>query len=96
MSNFLEHEGIPQHINLNMVASPKLIKLFCHASLCFPTPLSHNLCKRKLNHGQTIWKKTEMLVGTWWEPIGNFEHIKNKENSLSPTPFEPQKEKIYV
>jgi hypothetical protein len=37
-----------------------------------------------------------MIVGTWWEPIGNFEHIKNKENSLSPTPFEPQNEKKHV
>ncbi len=38
-------------------------------------------------------EKNEMIVGTWWESIGNFEHIKNKEDSLSPTPFEPQKEK---
>jgi len=89
MSNFLEHGGISQHKNQNMVASPKFKKtLFCHASLCFPIPLPHNLCKWKLNHGQTIWKKNEMIVGTWWERTGNFDENRIKTRKiLSPPPL---------
>jgi len=43
-------------------------------------------------------EKKEMIVGTWWEPIENFDGNtqKNKENSLSPTPFKPLKEKKHL
>jgi hypothetical protein len=91
MSNFLEHGGIPQHRNLNIVVSSKFnlifFVMFPFASLPLAPqlvqmevePWPNNLEKKRDDNGN--------MMGTYWE------RIKNKENSLSPTPFEPQKEK---
>jgi len=49
MTNFLEHGGIPQHRNLNMVASPEFfIFIFGHASIYFPTPLPPQLLQMEV------------------------------------------------
>jgi hypothetical protein len=45
-------------------------------------PWPNNL-EKKLDDGGN-------MMGTYWELW--WEHIKNKENSLSPTPSKPQKE----
>jgi hypothetical protein len=53
MSKFLEHGGIPQHRNLNMVASPKLKKhyfvMLPFVFLHFPTnPLAPQLVQMEV------------------------------------------------
>jgi hypothetical protein len=56
--------------------------------MCTPRFHLFNLYTWELNFGQTIWDKTQVLLGTSWEHI--WEHFKNKgktqNNPCSPLP----------
>jgi len=63
-----------------------------------------SLCTWELNFGQTIWDKTQVLLGTSWEmhvgtfwelgnPLGTYE---NKGKKKNPCPLSPLKKKNWT
>jgi hypothetical protein len=64
MNNFLEHGGIPQHRNLNMVASPKLKNIILSCFPLLPYPLAPQLVQMEVEPWPNSLEKNKMIVGT--------------------------------
>jgi hypothetical protein len=71
MSNFLEHGGILQHRNLNMVASPKKLFIFWSCFHLLPYPLAPQLLHMEVEPWpNNLEKKLDdggNMMGTYWE-----------------------------